>query len=155
MGNFTGPMHLSPGAFNVVDSAAAFAVGTRAEDGSGNQFIYLTGLATTAIGSVVTYDEAGVTALAVANGVGPIAAAMSASVANKYGWYQIGGSASALTASDVADNAAVYLTATPGSIDDAVVAGDRVKGAITRAARTGAGLVSVQLYSPFVDDIAD
>jgi hypothetical protein len=80
---------------------------------------------------------------------------MSANIASQYGWYQIYGSGSALTAGDVADNADVYGTATPGAVDDAVTAGDRVKGALFRAARTGAGLVSIQLFYPMVDDIAD
>lgn len=155
MGNFVGPMHLAPGAFNVVDSAAAFALGTRAFDGSGNEFIYMAGATSTAIGTVVTFDEAYATTLGAADAVGPVAVAMSACVANKYGWYQVGGLASALTAGDVVDNADVYLAA-GGTFDDAVVAGDRVKGALFRAARTGAGLVNVQLFGgPFVENIAD
>jgi hypothetical protein len=80
---------------------------------------------------------------------------MAATVANKYGWYLIEGSGSALTDNTVVDNTDVYLTATPGAVDDAVVAGDRIHGALFRAARTGAGLVSIQLFSPMVDNIAD
>jgi hypothetical protein len=152
---FTGHMHIAPGSLSAVDSAATMPVGTEAVDGSGNRYIYLQGVASTAIGSVVTYDEAGLTTLGVANAVGPIAVAQSASVANKYGWYLVEGSGSALTAGDVVDNTDVYLTATPGAVDDAVVAGDRIHGALFRAARTGAGLVAIQLFSPMVDNIAD
>lgn len=151
----TGQMHIAPGSLSTVDSAATMTLGVKASDGSGNEYIYLQGVASTAIGSVVTYDEAGLTALAVANAVGPIAVAQSASVANKFGWYLVNGSGSALTDNTVVDNADVYLTATPGAVDDAVVAGDRVHGALFRAARTGAGLVAIQLFSPQVDNIAD
>lgn len=151
---FTGHPHLMPGALTVVDSSATFALGTQVSDSNGT-YAYLKGIASTAIGSVVVYDEAGQTALAVANDVGPIAVAMAATVANKYGWYLIEGSGSALTDNTVVDNTDVYLTATPGAVDDAVVAGDRIHGALFRAARTGAGLVSIQLFSPMVDNIAD
>ena len=58
------------------------------------EFIYLLGVASTAVGSVVTYDAS--TYLTVLSAVGgniprPIAIAMSANVASQYGWYQISG----------------------------------------------------------------
>lgn len=58
------------------------------------EFIYLLGVASTAIGSVVTYDAD--TYQTVLSAVGgniprPIAIAMSANVAAQYGWYQISG----------------------------------------------------------------
>jgi hypothetical protein len=69
------------------------------------EFIYLLGVASTVIGSVVTYDGASTgtptyqTALAPATAqLGqPLAFAMSANVAAQYGWYQIGGSVVAAT----------------------------------------------------------
>ncbi len=60
------------------------------------EFIYLTGVASTVVGSVVTYNSlTGATALAPVgtNKPQPIAVAMSANVASQYGWYQIGGKA--------------------------------------------------------------
>lgn len=60
------------------------------------EFIYLTGVASTAVGSVVTYNSAtGATTLAAVGGAKPLplAIAMSANVASQYGWYQIGGNA--------------------------------------------------------------
>jgi len=118
------------------------------------EFIYLKGLGSTAVGTVVHYNLAdGSTALAAANAVGPVAVSMSANVANQYGWYQIYGLASALTANDVADNAYVY-GAGSGTIDDAGVDGDMIHNAKFAAARTGAGLVNVEIYYPYSDDIA-
>lgn len=93
------------------------------------EFIYLKGLASTAVGELVIYDQnANTTKRAVAGDRGPAAVAMSANVANQYGWYQITGAA-IIKAGTVAAAGNVYLTATPGTVDDATVAGDKVDGA--------------------------
>jgi hypothetical protein len=92
------------------------------------EFIYLKGVASTVIGSVVIYDEyANTTTLGVAGSRGPVAVAMSANVALQYGWYQISGAA-VVKAGTVVAGAATYFTATPGSLDDAVVATDKIDG---------------------------
>src|SRR6478752_2636747 len=97
----------------------------RAEDkdyGAG-EFIYLKGVASTVLGSWVTYNaDDGTTALLVPDAIGPVAVAMSANVAGQYGWYQIQGKAVACVATGFLDNANIYATATPGVADDAVVA---------------------------------
>lgn len=119
------------------------------------EFIYLKGVATTAVGSWVTFNEDdGTTALLAANAIGPVAVAMSANVANQYGWYQISGKAVGKALAAFADNANVYATATAGSVDDAVVAGDRVKGAVGASAigTPSAGLAEIELARPFMDD---
>ena len=74
---------------------------------------------------------------------------MSANVANQQGWYQIAGSA-VITAGTVAANGNVYVTATAGSVDDAVVAGDKVDGARFKTAdgTPAAGQAIVQLDRP-------
>ena len=46
------------GAPGEVDTEARNAIGTEATDNSGNVYIYLAGVANTAAGSWVTYDEA-------------------------------------------------------------------------------------------------
>lgn len=58
------------------------------------EFIYLKGVASTAVGSVVTYDTGtyATTLSAVGGNIPrPIAIAMSANVASQFGWYQISG----------------------------------------------------------------
>ena len=119
------------------------------------EFIYLKGVASTAVGSVVSYQADDFsTSLAVANDRAPIAIAMSACVADNYGWYQIGGKAVAKVLTGFADNAICYLTATAGSIDDAVVAGDliyRMKGA-SAIGTPSTGLAEVEIERPFVND---
>jgi hypothetical protein len=117
------------------------------------EFIFLKGLAATAIGSWVTYnlDDWSTTLLA-ANAIGPVAIAMSANLASQYGWYQISGKAQGLALASFADNGNVYSTATAGSVDDAVVAGDRVKNAIGASTIVGAGLAEFEIARPWVDD---
>jgi len=58
------------------------------------EFIYLKGVASTAVGSLVTYNTNSYTTTLAAVGTNkaqPIAVAMSANVASQWGWYQISG----------------------------------------------------------------
>lgn len=60
------------------------------------EFIYLLGVASTAVGSIVTFDASTYQTVLCAVGGNiprPIAVAMSANVASQYGWYQISGQA--------------------------------------------------------------
>tara|TARA_R110002167_G_scaffold61151_7_gene172504 strand:+ start:1679 stop:2170 length:492 start_codon:yes stop_codon:yes gene_type:complete len=122
------------------------------------EFIYLKGVASTVVGSFVTYNlKDCTTALLVANAIGPVAVSMSINVASSYGWYQISGTAVGKAKTGFADNAAVYGTSTAGSIDDAVVAGDRVHNAKGASAvdDPSTGLAKFELNRPHTDDIAD
>lgn len=129
----------------------------RAEDKSygAGEFIYLKGAASTAVGSWVTYnaDDWSTTLLA-ANAIGPVAVAMSACDAGQAGWYQIQGKTIGLALTGFLDNGNVYATATAGSVDDAVVAGDRVQGAKGASAVgvPSAGLAEFEIARPFVND---
>lgn len=114
------------------------------------EFIYLKGVASTVVGDLVVYDQyANTTTRAVAGSRGPAAVAMSANVAGQYGWYQIKGSA-VVKAGTVAANGNVYLTATAGTVDDAVVVGDKVDAARFKTAdgTPSAGLAVVQIDRP-------
>ena len=117
------------------------------------EFIFLKGVASTAVGSWVAYfPDDWSTVLLVADQKAPVAVAMSANVALQYGWYQISGKAVGLALASYADNALVYTTATPGSVDDTVIAGERVKNAIGASTIVGAGLAEFEINRPFVDD---
>lgn len=122
----------------------------KAVDIDGNEFIYLKGVASTAVGDLVTYDELGVTTRSVPSAVGPCAIAMSACVASEFGWYQVRGLAAGTAAAAVADNGKIFLHATAGAVDDASVAGDQVCGAIARSATGGAGAITLQINYPQV-----
>lgn len=124
-------------------------------DYGAGEFIYLKGVASTAVGSWVTYNADDFsTALLAANAIGPVAVAMSACVANEFGWYQISGKAIGKALANYADNGLVYATATAGSVDDAVVAGDRVKGALGASAvgTPSSGLAEFEIHRPWMDD---
>lgn len=127
------------------DSSTDYGVG---------EFIYLLGVASTAAGDAVTYnaDDFSTTRL-VADAIGPVALAMGANVASSYGWYQIFGKGE-VTAGTVADNGNVYATSTAGTVDDAIVAGDRVKRAKFASAdgTPSAGLAEIEIDFPYVDD---
>ncbi len=149
MANLTGYTGIFAGDTSIIDTTLKHPLGTRAKDTDGNEYIYLTGIGSTAAGSWATFDEAYLTTLTVANALGPVGVAMAAIVASSYGWYQIfGKNTIALTSATVADNAKVWVTSTAGAVDDTDVAVDLVDGAIFRGSRTNAGAVTVQLNYP-------
>ena len=120
------------------------------------EFIYLLGVASTAVGSWVTYnaDDYSTTLLA-PNAIGPVAVSMSANVASQYGWYQIFGKAVGKALASYADNALVWGTSTAGSVDDAVADGDLVhlaKGA-SAVGTPSSGLAEFEIQYPYTDDI--
>lgn len=119
------------------------------------EFIYLSGLAATAVGEWVTFNQDdNSTTLLAANAIGPVAVAMSANLATRFGWYQIYGKAVGKALAAFADNANVYATSTAGSVDDAPVAGDRVKSAKGASAvgTPSAGLAEFEIQYPLMDD---
>ncbi len=141
------------------DTVANHPLGTivQAYDASlgAGEFVYLLGLAATAVGSWVTYNASdNSTALLAANAIAPVGISMSANVASQYGWYQISGKAVGLVLAGFVDNANIYATATAGSVDDAIVAGDRVKLAKGASAvgTPAAGQAYVEIQRPFMDD---
>lgn len=115
------------------------------------EFIYLQGVASTAVGDLVVYTADGNTTRTVARSVGPAAVAMSANVLNQFGWYQRRGKAS-IKSGTVAADKQLYLTATAGQVDDAVVAGDMVFSARSLAA-DDTGLVLAVIGYPSCGDI--
>lgn len=114
------------------------------------EFIYLKGVANTVVGSGVVWTSAGQTALTVATSSGAFAVAMSANVANQYGWYQIQGIAVAKTGTVVSGATAQTFTATPGQIDDTTTATQYIDGATFKSAdgTPAAGFALVSLSYP-------
>ena len=120
-----------------VSSVANHALGTimKAKDatlGEG-EFIYLKGVASTVVGSIVSYDDSFQTALAsiTVKIPRPLAIAMSANTSG-YGWYQISGLAVASKASAVSFAKAAALGATSG-LAVAAASGLVVQGALVAA----------------------
>lgn len=121
------------------------------------EFIYLTGIASTVVGSWVTYlPDDWDTALIVADAIGQVAIAMSINDAvTDYGWYQISGKAVAGSATASADNGLVWIAAS-NTVDDVSVAGDLVN--LARFAETISGatvLTTVEIHRPWVNDFSN
>lgn len=130
-------------------------LGTRAtfrdETYGSAEFVYLKGVSGTAVGSWACYlEDDHSTNLVEGSGAfaGPVGVAMSACGAGEFGWYQITGKVIGKAAAGYSDNADVYATATPGVIDDAVVAGDKVANARGASAVDGAGLAEFEIQYP-------
>lgn len=119
------------------------------------EFIYLKGVASTAVGSLVTYDPylATTTLAPATGGIGPVAVSMSANVASQWGWYQIGGVAAVKAPNAMTPGSNVYmLAATPGSVDDAQVNGEQVVNAVvtTTTGTPSSGLALITINRPFL-----
>ena len=99
------------------------------------EFIYLLGVASTVVGSLVTYNATTYqTALSpnTANFQAPVAVAMSANVASQYGWYQITGNAvTKKTAVQVLPQVKIYQSATTGRVMPTSASGKMILGAKT------------------------
>ena len=100
------------------------------------EFIYLLGVGSTVVGSMVTYNTTTYqTALTPTTGTtdgAPIAVAMSANVASAYGWYQIQGNAVIKkTGVAVAPSSGLWLSGTAGRFYVTASAGKGIVGART------------------------
>lgn len=156
----TGARIATLGLLTDVDTAARNPLGTRVQgtDATGNsaEYIYLTGVAATIVGSVVTYDHAGLSTLIVADASGPVAVAMAITVASTFGWYGIQGT---FPTDVVANSAAAATTAknpgretTDGKVGDGRAAGDEINNFFQRVATTAAAVVNCQIDHPFVNN---
>ncbi len=117
------------------------------------EFIYLKGVASTVVGSIVNYDDTWQTALdtsAVAGPSRPLAVAMSANVASSYGWYQISGMAVATKANTVSFADGAGLGAAAG-LAVAVATGTVIQGAVVRtvaSAKSNVTTVAIAINRP-------
>lgn len=99
------------------------------------EFIYLKGVASTIVGSIVTFNlSTFLTALAtsVVGVSNPIAVAMSACVASEFGWYQISGLAVCGKANTLSLAPTAPMAAASGLIIDAATT-NRLGGAVVAA----------------------
>ena len=115
------------------------------------EFIMLVGVASTVVGSLVTYNATTYqTALSAntANQATPVAVAMAANTAGLFGWYQIGGLA-VVKKTAVATNAqvAVYQSATVGRVMATPASGKQVLGARSANLANVASTVSTVIVS--------
>jgi len=116
------------------------------------EFIFLAGVASTAVGSVVTYNNTSfLTTLAPAgsNLPQPIAIAMSANTAaTTFGWYQISGVAQAAKTSGLALASAAAVGVKTAGLIAASGTGKEIEGALTCAKSTTLKLVQLVINRP-------
>ena len=136
---------VAPGLTNTVDAAATVPLGTTVEDELGNEYIYLQGVVNTVAGSAVVFNVGTfATTLTVAASNGRVGWAMAAIGANQFGWYCVKGVCPCVTAAATVANTAVFIVAaSPGQVDDAVVATDRIENAYFVGTATPAGSVHI------------
>jgi len=139
-----------------VDTTLQYALGTRAFDTDGNEYIYMQGVASNTAQAAVTYDEDYVTTLSGANAVGPVAISEAIiDSTSEYGWYMVRGEATGIAAENTTlDNAPCYLHATAGAIGKTDVAGDAIVGMWTRSTADATDDLTLQLDYPKVHNIA-
>lgn len=139
-----------------VDTTARNEIGARAFDNLGNEYIYLKGVASTIVGSVVTYDNAGTTTLIVADASGPVAIATGLTVASTFGWYGIWGTFNTdVVANSLAAAAGVKnpgRETTDGKVGDGRAAGDEISNFFQRTATVAAAVVPCHIMYPFVNN---
>lgn len=125
----------------------------------GGRFVYLKGVASTVVGSLVTWDAAASapafqTALAgtTANAGQQLAVATAALVANTYGWYQIAGVAIVASAAGVTAGSKVWSAGT-GTVSVSAVTGTGINGmrTLTAVGTPAAGQCLVQLDHPSLE----
>jgi hypothetical protein len=101
------------------------------------EFIYMLGVASTIVGSLVAYNATTwqttlLTATGRKNLATPVAVAMSANIAAQYGWYQISGNAVIKkTSVSVNPSVAIFSSATAGRVKVVASAGQQIMGATT------------------------
>ena len=116
------------------------------------EFIYLQGIGSTVVGSIVNYDAAFVSALhtSALDKPKPLAVAMAATVANQFGWYQISGQAIVVKSNALSLAAGEAIGATAGAAV-VVATGSILNGMIVAAvasAVTASTSVRVMINRP-------
>ena len=118
------------------------------------EFIYLLGVASTAVGSIVTFDAS--TYQTVLSAVGgniprPVAVSMSANVASQYGWYQISGQAVCAKTCTISLAAGAAVGVLTTGLIAGTGSGKEIQGAVVAAvasATAGRTTVKVMIARP-------
>jgi hypothetical protein len=146
--NLTGPIVIEAQDTTIASATQLHPLLTRAVDLDGNEYVYVKGVASGIVGAVCTFDEAGVTALAVSGTIGPVCVftALLSSATATFGWACIYGKVKVIVAEDVDDNDVCYSTATPGALGDSAVV--RINNAVFRAGILSGALGYAQIAYP-------
>lgn len=162
---FTDPVLGSPNITSITSVASAAIInGTQLPVGTirrgadptlgGGEFIYLPGVASNIVGSVVTYNLSANTVALTPNtttyGGAPVAVSMAANTSTTaLSWYQIEGAATvAKTATKINPNVALYISSAAGKVQSTLATGLQIEAArssntATVASATGTVLVTL------------
>lgn len=118
------------------------------------EFIYLLGVASTVVGSPVTYDPSTYQTALAAVGTNlprPIAFAMAANVASQYGWYQISGVAVASKSASICCVVGAAVAVKTTGLISKTGTSKEIQGALvaaTASAKTGVITVPLMINRP-------
>lgn len=133
-----------------IDTVQRNPLGLEAEDGDGNTWIYLAGVASCLIDDWVSFNASTYVAVRLAaDAVGRVAIASGAILAANWGWFMVKGFYTTSNSDTVAAAGGLFIDGTTGRVDDQSVAGDFVNGAVSTAADT-ANKLPVQISYPYV-----
>lgn len=116
--------------------------------------MYVKSTDTWAVGSLISYDTQLATGVLgpATGGVGAVGVALAAVPSGSFGWIQVSGRAAVKAPNAMAAGANVFpLAATPGSVDDAAVAGEQILNAkvSTTTGTPSSGLAYIEIARPF------
>lgn len=153
----TSPGYIGAQPINATSTTQTLPLGTvvRAVDANYGEgaFIYLKGVASTAVSDAVVYNvKAGTTTRTVATSSGLVGIAMSANVASQYGWYQIEGEAIVNVAASVVAGKTVSTTATDGTIGPGATGITPLYNATAKTATDTptTGFAQIQICRPWI-----
>lgn len=144
------------------DSTAGIAVGTVVDTSDGGKAIYVQASSEiaqfNAVALAVDQTVVNLTTGAITEGTGTsrmVAYAQTSIASSNFGWVQTSGRPKVKLAANCADRVALYTTATPGVLDDAVVSIGEVAGTVSKTTISNATAVTVMVNQPsFVHNYA-
>lgn len=137
----------------VLDAVGGNKLGDVYIDDAGAKYIFCKGIASTIAGSAVAIDTADFTTVlltkAEADKLKPVAFAVAATVANKYGWYRLEGKGDIAVKASCAKEVPLYTSATAGYLDDDGTSQTKITGAVLNTTRVASdGVASAFVADP-------
>ena len=115
------------------------------------EYVFLKSVASTIVGSVVTFDGTGKAALIAAGVNGPCAVSLTIFDSTApYAWFGYTGTFPTDTVANTALGSQLGRETTDGKVGDGFATGDQIQGAVNRLATTAAAVVNAQFSRPFV-----
>jgi len=136
--------------YQQVDTSQKQRLGLRKTDAARNEYVYLKGVTSNAIGKWVSYNATTYVAVLLAHSaVGSVAISLSTATGAQWGWFMVKGFYASSSSDTVAAAGGLFIDGTSGRVDDAVVAGDMIYGAVSTGA-DATNVLPVQVNYPFV-----